>query len=113
MVLHKNKNWTERGNYRGILLVAHASKILLRLSFAASASSASAWGSCRRDRVVSDRTVLHRHHVCDSSITGTGAEETNSTVCMMYALSTLPKRTTPWIEPSSGQFSPVLACHRI
>ena len=31
----------------------------------------------------------------------------------MYALSTLPKRTTPLVEPSSGQYSPVLACHRI
>ena len=31
----------------------------------------------------------------------------------MYALSTLPKRTTPLIEPSSGQYSPVLARHRI
>ena len=31
----------------------------------------------------------------------------------MYALSTLPKRTTPLIEPSSEKYSPVLACHRI
>ena len=30
----------------------------------------------------------------------------------MYTLSTLPKRTTPLIEPSSGQYSLVLACHR-
>ena len=29
----------------------------------------------------------------------------------MFALSTLPKRTTPLIKPSSGQYSPVLACH--
>ena len=31
----------------------------------------------------------------------------------LYALSTLPKRTTPLTKPSSGQYSPVLACHRI
>ena len=28
-------------------------------------------------------------------------------------ISTQPKRTTPLIEPSSGQYSPVLACHRL
>ena len=27
MVLHKKKDWTESGNYRGISLVAHAGKI--------------------------------------------------------------------------------------
>ena len=31
MVLHKKKDWTECGNYRGIPLVAHASKILLKI----------------------------------------------------------------------------------
>ena len=31
MVLHKNKDRTEGGNYRGILLVAHAGKILLKI----------------------------------------------------------------------------------
>ena len=41
-----------------------------------------------------------------------GVEETNSAVCT-YAVSTLPKRTTPLTEPSSGQYSPVLACHKI
>ena len=30
MVLHKKKDWTECGNYRGISLVAHAGKILLK-----------------------------------------------------------------------------------
>ena len=30
-VLHKKKDRTECGNYRGILLVAHASKILLKI----------------------------------------------------------------------------------
>ena len=31
MVLHKTKDWTEFGNYRGISLVAHAGKILLKI----------------------------------------------------------------------------------
>ena len=31
MVLHKKKDRTERGNYRGISLVAHAGKILLKI----------------------------------------------------------------------------------
>ena len=30
MVHHKKKDRTERGNYRGISLVAHAGKILLK-----------------------------------------------------------------------------------
>ena len=30
-VLHKKKNWTEGGNYRGISLVAHAGKVLLKV----------------------------------------------------------------------------------
>ena len=47
----------------------------------------------------------------DSSATGVGAEETNSVVCMV--LSTLPKRTTPLTERSSGQYSPVVVCYKI
>ena len=31
MVLHKKKDWTECGTYRGISLVAHAGKILLKI----------------------------------------------------------------------------------
>ena len=31
----------------------------------------------------------------------------------MYAWSTLPKRAIPFTEPSSGQYLPVMACHRI
>ena len=32
MVLHRNKDQTECGNYRGISLVAHAGKILLEIN---------------------------------------------------------------------------------
>ena len=31
MILYKKKDWTECGNYRGISLVAHAGKILLKI----------------------------------------------------------------------------------
>ena len=58
VVLHKKKDRTECGNYRGISLVAHAGKVLLKIIARPLASTASAWGSCRRNRVVSDRTVL-------------------------------------------------------
>ena len=59
MVLHKNKDRTECGNYSGISLVAHAGKILLKIiARRLSESTVSAWGSCRRNQVVSDRTVL-------------------------------------------------------
>ena len=53
MVLHKKKDRTECGNYRGISLAARAGNILLEII-----ARASAWGSCRRNRVVSDQTVL-------------------------------------------------------
>ena len=58
IVLHKKKYRTECGNYRGILLLAHAGKILLKIIARHPVSTASAWGSCRRNRVVSDQTVL-------------------------------------------------------
>ena len=45
MVLHKKKDRTEYGNYRGISLAAYAGKILLKISLAPSVSTASAWGS--------------------------------------------------------------------
>ena len=55
-VLHKKKDRTECGKYRGISLVAHASKILLMFiaRLLNSVSTASARGSYRRNRVVSD-----------------------------------------------------------
>ena len=52
----------------------------------------------------------HRYDVCDSAVKGAGAEEVK--LHSMYASSTIPERTTLLIELSSGQYSPVLACHR-
>ena len=39
MILHENKDCTEYGNYRGISLVVHNGKILLRLSLVATGST--------------------------------------------------------------------------
>ena len=47
-----------------------------------------------------------------SSATPNNSTQLSDVRCT-YVLSTLPKRTTPLIEPSLGQYSPVLACHRI
>ena len=56
MVLHKKKDRAECGSYRGFSLVAHAGKVLLKII--ARRLSEYVWGSCRRNKVVSDRTVL-------------------------------------------------------
>ena len=58
MVIHKNKDRTECGNYRGISLVAHAGKIQLKIIARRLSEYCERMGSCRRNRVVSDRTVL-------------------------------------------------------
>ena len=57
MVLHKKKDQTECGNYRGISLVAHAGKILLKI-IARRLSEYCERVGIRRNRMVSDRTVL-------------------------------------------------------
>ena len=109
MVLHTKKDWTECSNYRSISLVAHAGKMLLKII----ARRLSEY--CERVGILSETQSgfrpnrSHRYDVSDSFVTGAGVEETNSAVC----LSTLPKRMTPLIEPSSERYSPVLACHII
>ena len=56
MILHKKikKDRTERGSYKGISLVAHASKILLKIITRRPSEYCERVGI----RVVSDRTVL-------------------------------------------------------
>ena len=81
---------------------------------ATSVSTASAWGSCRRDRVVSDRTVLPPIWCCLWFVGYRIWRRRNVFRCMYrMLLSTLPKRTTPLTEPSSGHYSPVVMCHII
>ena len=107
MVLHKKKDRTECGNYRGISLVAHAGEILLNVI-------ARRLGEyCERVGILPEeqsgfrpnRSAIYMMFVIRR------LQELARKKCM-YTLPTLPKRTTPLIEPSSGQYSPVLACHR-
>ena len=111
MILHKTKYRIECGNYRSISMVAHAGTILLKII----ARRLSEYCGRFRDPAAGTRwfptePFYHRYDVCKLSATGVGAEEAYSYV---IDLSTLPKRTTPLTEPSSRQYSPVLACHRI
>ena len=85
MVLHKKKDWTECGNYRGTSLVAHAGKILLKII----ARHFSEY--CERVRILPEEQSGFRPNrsttdmmFCDSSVAGAGAEEMNSVVCMLY-----------------------------
>ena len=85
MVLHEKKDRIECGNYRGISLVAHAGKIPLEII----ARRLSEY--CERVGILPEEQssfpaepFYHRDDVCDSSVTGAGAEETNSAVCMLY-----------------------------
>ena len=85
MVLHKKKDRTECGNYRGISPVTHAGKILLKIITCCLGEY------CERVGILPEEwfpTVLfyHRYDVCNSSVTGAGAEETNSALCMLYRL---------------------------
>ena len=86
MVLKNKKDRTECGTYRDILLVAHAGKILLK--------------------IIAHRLSEYCEHVGILPEEQSGFQPNRSTTDMMfystYALSTLPKRTTPSIEPSSG-----------
>ena len=68
MVLHKKKGQTECGNYRGISLVAHAGKILLKII----ARRFSEY--CEGVGILPDPTepFYHRNDVCDLSATGIG-----------------------------------------
>ena len=97
---HKKKDRTECGNNRGISLVAHAGKILLKITERVGILLEEQSGF-RPNRSTTD--MMFR----DSSATG------RNEFRHMYALSTLPKRTTPLTKPSSGEYPPVLACHKI
>ena len=57
MVLHQQKNRKECGNFKGISPVAHAGKRLLKI-IVRRLSEYCERIFCRRNRVLSDRTVL-------------------------------------------------------
>ena len=112
VVLHKKKDRTECGNYMGISLVAHAGKILPKIITRHRSEYCERVGilpeeqsGFRPNRSTTDMMfAIRRLHEL--------ARKKLISLCI-YALSTLPKRATPLIEPSSGQYSPVLACHII
>ena len=81
-----------------------------RSSFAGSATTASAWGSCRRSRVVPDEPFYLRYDVCDLSGTGVGAEETKFVVYMLYR----PYQSVRlrWPNPPLDSTRP-MTCHSI
>ena len=111
MVRHKKKNRTECGNYRGTLLVAHAGKILLKII----ARRLSEY--CERVGILPEEQSGFRPNrsTTDMVFVIRRLQELvrKKRIRCTYALSTLPKRTNPLIEPSFRQHSPVLACHRI
>ena len=86
MVLLKKNDKTECGNYRGISLVAHAGKILQKIiARCLSENCEAAHGDpAGRTEWFPTEPFYHRYDVCDSSVTGAGAEETNSALCMLY-----------------------------
>ena len=85
MVLHKKMDRTECGNYRSISLVAYAGKILLKIIARRLSENCKRVGilpgeqsGFRPNRSTTDMMFVIRR------VTGAGAEETNSAVCMLY-----------------------------
>ena len=111
MVLHKKKDRTECGNYRGISLVAHAGKILLKII----ARRLSEY--CERAGILPEEQSGFRPNRSTTDmmfvIRRLQELERKKRIPLYVCLPALPKRSTPFIEPSSGQSSSVLACHRI
>ena len=111
MVLHKKKDPTKCGSYTGISLVAHAGKILLKII----ARRLSEY--CERIGILSEeqRGFRPKRSTTDMMFVLRQLQELarKKKIRSMYTLSTLPNRTNPLIEPSSGQYLPVLVCHRI
>ena len=86
MVLHKKKDRTECGNYRDISLVAHAGKILLKIIARRPSEYCERVGILPEEQsgFRPNRSTTDMMYVCDSSVTGAGAEEMNSALCMLY-----------------------------
>ena len=84
MVLHKNKDRTECGNYRGISLVGHAGKILLKIIARRLSEYCERGDPAGGTEWFPTEPFYHRYDVCDSSVTGAGAGETNPALCMLY-----------------------------
>ena len=87
MVLRKTKGRTECGSYRGVSLVAHAGKILLKIIVRRFSQYLRAHGNPAGEAFCFPIEIFYRRYdVRDLSATGIGAEEPNSVVCIFYRL---------------------------
>ena len=77
---YKNKDWTECGNYRGVSLVAHAGKTLLKIIARRLSEYCAAGGT----EWFPTEPFYHRYDVRDSLARAVGAEGTNSVAGMPY-----------------------------
>ena len=113
MVLHKKKDRTECGNYRGISLVAHDGKILLKIIARRLSEYCERVGILQEEQsgFQPNRSTTDKMFVIRRLQELARKKRIPLYVCFIDRTKT--KRTTPLIEPSSGQCSPVLACHRI
>ena len=106
-VLHKKKDRTECGNYRGISLVAHAGKILLKIIARRLSDCCKRLGvlpkeqsGFRPNRSTTDMIFVIRRL----------QELARKKRIPLYVCFIAPKRTAPSTEHSCGQYSPVSAC---
>ena len=83
-VLHKKKDRTQYGNDRGISLVAHAGKVLLKVI-------AETRRLLRGERAAAKRTVRfpptsfdYRHDICGTPVAGIGAERWGATFPVLH-----------------------------
>ena len=76
MVLHKNKDRTECGNCKGISLVAHAGKVLLKIITRLLSEYRERVAILPEEQWFPFEPLHHRYDVCDSSARGV--------VCMLY-----------------------------
>ena len=79
-VLHKKKDRAECGNYRGISLVAHAGKVLLKIV----ATRLSAYCEARRAVWVPPTPFDDGYDVCGSKATRVGKESARTTVPVFH-----------------------------
>ena len=111
MVLHKKKDRTECGNYRGISLVAHAGKILLKII----ARRLSEY--CERVGILPEEQSGFRPNrsTTDTMFVIRRLQELaqKKQLPLYLCFIDLTKAYDSLIEPSSGQYSSVLACHRL
>ena len=108
-VLHKKKDRTEFGNYRGISLVAHAGQVLLKVI----AGRLSDY--CERENILPEEQWGFRPHRSKVDMMFVVRRQNwrgRRTPPCTCALSTLPKHMTPSTEPFCGMPLLVLACHR-